>query len=80
MDVLMNKVFIQDGAREGCRPYRLCYDMMMKRKRRNEELHQDRPPHKSYGMALSLRPRPAVRIIRMSHLRMAAVAFLILHS
>lgn len=80
MDERMIKVFIRDGAREGCRLYRHCYDMMMKRKRCNEELHQDQPPHRSYGMASSLRPRQAVRTIRMSHLRMAAMAFPILYS
>lgn len=80
MDERMIKVFIRDGAREGCRLYRHCYDMMTKRKRCNEGLHQDQAPHRSYGMASSLRPRQAVRIIRMSHLRMAAIAFTILHS
>lgn len=74
MDERMIKVFIRDGAREGCRLYRHCYDMMMKRKRCNEELHQDQPPHRSYGMASWL------RTIRMSHLRMAAMAFPILYS
>ena len=80
MDELRMKILIRDGTREGFRLYRHCYDMMMRWTRRNEELHQDRHLHRSYGTASSQRLRKAHRTIRMNHLRMARMAFHILHS
>ena len=70
MDEFRIKMLIRDGTQEGFRPYRHCYDMMMKWTKRNEEIHQDRHLRMSYGTALSRRLRPAQRSVRMNHLHM----------